>query len=51
MDADAMYIIGILLSGFSYVGIFLLGYCMRSYIHSHRRVRVRAFGSLRTPPR
>lgn len=37
MDSDAMTYLTILLTALSYLGTFVLGYGMRSYIYSHRR--------------
>jgi hypothetical protein len=39
MDTDAMHTIALLLSILSYLGTFILGYAMRSYISSHQRQR------------
>jgi hypothetical protein len=39
MDKDAMNVIILLLTVLSYVGVFALGYAMRSYLLSHERRR------------
>ena len=37
MDTDAMNIVVTLLRILSYLGVFMLGYGMRSYVYSHQR--------------
>jgi len=37
MDTDAMNIVIPLLRVLSYLGTFMLGYAMRSYVYSHQR--------------
>ena len=37
MDPDAMQTIVFLLTALSYLGTFMLGYGMRSYVYSHQR--------------
>ena len=37
MDTDALQILGIIFTVLSYVGVFLLGYGMRSHGYSRRR--------------
>jgi hypothetical protein len=37
MDTDAMRFIVPMLTFLSYIGVFILGYSMRSYIYLHQR--------------